>query len=137
MKLTTRGRYAVTAMLDLAIYGNNNPVSLVDIAERQQISRAYLEQLFAKLKKSGLVQSTRGPGGGYSICASAREVTISAVIDAVDESVNVTSCGGMKNCQNRGRCMTHDLWASLSEHIDEFLRNVSLDDLLKKPIHQT
>ena len=135
MKLTTRGRYAVTAMLDLAIHENNGPVALAEISQRQQISLSYLEQLFANLRKKGLVKSTRGPGGGYRLKAPVTDVAVSEIIEAVNETVDATNCGGMQNCHNHSRCLTHDLWAGLSAHIEEYLSNVSLSDLIsEKPL---
>ena len=135
MKLTTRGRYAVTAMLDLAIHSDDGPVALAEISERQQISLSYLELLFANLRKRGLVKSTRGPGGGYCLVASVGDVAIADIIEAVNETVDATSCGGMQNCHNHSRCITHDLWAGLSAHIESFLSNISLGDLIdKKPL---
>jgi Rrf2 family iron-sulfur cluster assembly transcriptional regulator len=130
MRLTTKGRYAVTAMLDLAIHDAEGPIALADISERQGISLAYLEQLFAKLRKTGLVASTRGPGGGYSLSKKAAQIAIAEVISAVDESVDATRCGGSRNCQGEVRCLTHDLWEDLSEQIRQFLGNVSLADLV-------
>lgn len=132
MKLTTKGRYAVTAMLDLALHGDHGPVPLADISSRQEISLSYLEQLFSKLRKNGLVQSTRGPGGGYSVARSLAEVSVSEIIGAVNESVDATQCGGKENCLNHGRCLTHDLWEGLSNQIEEFLDNVSLQDMIDK-----
>jgi len=132
MRLTTRGRYAVTAMLDLALHGDEGPVTLAEISRRQDISLSYLEQLFAKLRKQGLVCSTRGPGGGYNLCCGAAQVPVARIIRAVDESVDATSCNGRKNCQNHQRCLTHDLWADLSRQIDEFLSGISLGDLLER-----
>ena len=135
MKLTTRGRYAVTAMLDLAMHANEGPVALAEISQRQQISLSYLEQLFSKLRKRGLVKSTRGPGGGYRLASSVDDVVIAEIIDAVHEKVDATNCGGMENCHNHSRCLTHDLWAALSTQIEEFLKGITLGDLLsKKPI---
>ncbi len=135
MKLTTRGRYAVTAMLDLAIHADDGPVALAEISERQDISLSYLEQLFANLRKKELVKSTRGPGGGYRLNTSVQNVAIADIIDAVNETVDATNCGGMKNCHNHSRCLTHDLWAGLSAHIESFLSNISLGDLIdKKPL---
>ncbi|MBX2823417.1 MAG: Fe-S cluster assembly transcriptional regulator IscR [Gammaproteobacteria bacterium] len=130
MKLTTKGRYAVTAMLDLALNADLGPVSLAEISERQEISLSYLEQLFAKLRKHELVISTRGPGGGYRVARNLATIPVGAIIDAVDESVDATHCGGKKNCHNRGRCLTHDLWAGLSDQIESFLNSVSLQDLI-------
>ncbi|MBX2885430.1 MAG: Fe-S cluster assembly transcriptional regulator IscR [Granulosicoccus sp.] len=130
MKLTTKGRYAVTAMLDLAINAGDSPVSLAEISDRQEISLSYLEQLFAKLRKHELVVSTRGPGGGYRIARNLTDVAVGEIITAVDESVDATHCGGKKNCHNAGRCLTHDLWAGLSTQIERFLNGVSLQDLI-------
>ena len=122
MKLTTKGRYAVTAMLDLAIHHGMGPVALADIAVRQGISLSYLEQLFALLRKRGLVESTRGPGGGYSLGRAATSIAVADVIGAVDESVDATRCGGLENCQGEERCLTHDLWTDLSHRINEFFK---------------
>jgi len=133
MKLTTRGRYAVTAMLDLALHQDQGPVPLGDIAARQDISLSYLEQLFAKLRRNGLVVSARGPGGGYRLRAPAAEVSVAQVIDAVDENVEYTRCGGERNCQRQQRCLTHDLWESLSEHVRDFLDEVTLAGLMERP----
>ena len=110
MKLTTRGRYAVTAMLDLALHHDQGPVSLAAIAERQGISQSYLEQLFARLRRNGLVDGTRGPGGGYRLGRSENSISVADVIDAVNETVDATRCGGRRNCQGEHRCLTHDLW---------------------------
>lgn len=132
MKLTTKGRYAVTAMLDLALNSNQGPVSLGEISERQEISLSYLEQLFAKLRKCDLVLSTRGPGGGYRVARSLDQVAVGEIISAVDETVDVTNCAGKKNCHNHGRCLTHDLWEDLSVQIEDFLNGVSLQDLIEK-----
>ncbi len=132
MKLTTRGRYAVTAMLDLALHFDNEPVTLVDIAERQGISLSYLEQLFAKLRKQGLVESIRGPGGGYRLASSPEDIAVADVIVAVDENMDTTKCGGTANCHNKQRCLTHDLWADLSQLIYQFLRGVSLAQLVAR-----
>lgn len=132
MKLTTKGRYAVTAMLDLALNGDQGPVSLAEISSRQEISLSYLEQLFSKLRKNGLVVSTRGPGGGYSVSRDLSQVAVSEIIGAVNESVDATQCGGRENCHSHGRCLTHDLWEGLSEQIEEFLSNVSLQDMIDR-----
>ena len=126
MKLSTKGRYAVTAMFDIALHHNEGPVSLSDIADRQGISLSYLEQLFTRLRQQGLVKSTRGPGGGYSLAIDSDEVAISDVIDAVDENVDTTRCGGKADCQNHQRCLTHDLWENLSAEIRSYLSNISL-----------
>lgn len=132
MRLTTKGRYAVTAMLDLAIHHDQGPVTLADIAQRQGISLSYLEQLFAQLRKRGLVSSTRGPGGGYRLGRLAREIAVSDVIGAVDESVDATRCGGKENCQGEERCLTHDLWQDLSRQIYEFLSQIDLAQLVER-----
>ena len=130
MRLTTRGRYAVTAMLDLALHDDSGPVSLSEIAERQGISLSYLEQLFSRLRKRGLVDGTRGPGGGYRLLKSVKLISVADVIDAVDETVDATRCGGQRNCQGEQRCLTHDLWEDLSTQIRDFLDNVSLNELV-------
>lgn len=130
MRLTTRGRYAVTAMLDLALHDKAGPVSLSEIAERQEISLSYLEQLFSRLRKRGLVDGTRGPGGGYRLLRAVESISVADVIDAVDETVDATRCGGQKNCQDERRCLTHDLWEDLSTQIRDFLGNVSLHQLV-------
>ena len=132
MKLTTRGRYAVTAMLDLALHGKDGPISLADISTRQDISLSYLEQLFAKLRKSELVKSVRGPGGGYCLSRSGEEINVANIIDAVNESTDATSCGGKGICQKGEICLTHHLWEDLSKQIHYFLSNISLAQLTKK-----
>ncbi len=132
MKLTTKGRYAVTAMLDLALHDTNSPVTLADIAKRQALSLAYLEQLFAKLKKGGLVGSARGPGGGYRLKRPAMVISVADVINAVDEPVDATRCGGQLNCQGDLRCLTHDLWTDLSNQILAFLGSVTLGELVQR-----
>ncbi|HEX7030079.1 MAG TPA: Fe-S cluster assembly transcription factor [Gammaproteobacteria bacterium] len=137
MKLTTKGRYAVTAMLDLAIHGAKGPVCLGDIAARQDISLAYLEQLFTRLRKHGLVGSTRGPGGGYRLGRDAKEISIAAVIAAVDEPLDSTRCNGGRNCQRGERCLTHQLWEDLSTHIFGFLDGLSLAELAARKDVQT
>ena len=131
MKLTTRGRYAVTAMLDLAINGGKRPVSLADISGRQEISLSYLEQLFAKLRREELVTSARGPGGGYRLARSDAEIFVAEIIDAVDESVDVTNCQGKGNCHHGETCLTHHLWEDLSGQIHDFLSQISLGDLME------
>jgi len=132
MRLTTKGRYAVTAMLDLALHGGEGPMTLADISSRQRISLSYLEQLFSKLRKNGLVLSTRGPGGGYSLSKPVAEIAIASIIEAVDEKVDATRCGGLANCHDQQRCLTHYLWMSLSEQIHGFLAGISLGDLIEK-----
>jgi len=129
MKLTTKGRYAVTAMLDLALHTGEQPVSLAEISERQDISLSYLEQLFSKLRKAGLVVSMRGPGGGYQLNGSPEDVAIADIISAVDESVDATRCGGMGDCQDNKPCLTHDLWMDLSNQIRMFLSEITLADM--------
>jgi Rrf2 family iron-sulfur cluster assembly transcriptional regulator len=130
MRLTSKGRYAVTAMLDLALHVKDGPVTLAGISERQGISLSYLEQLFTRLRKRGLVSSTRGPGGGYSLSRDAHEIAVAAVVTAVDESVDATRCGGSGDCQNGRRCLTHELWSELSDQIYGFLSEISLGDLV-------
>lgn len=132
MKLSTKGRYAVTAMLDLALHEKKHPVTLADISQCQEISLSYLEQLFSKLRKSGLVKGVRGPGGGYHLARSAEEITIADVVSAVDEKVDVTRCHGNENCQDGERCLTHDLWQELSKRIYEFLNTITLADLVSR-----
>lgn len=132
VRLTTKGRYAVTAMLDLALNARQVPVSLADISERQGISLSYLEQLFAKLRRNELVSSVRGPGGGYQLAREAADIQIVQVIDAVDESVDATRCKGKGDCQGGETCLTHYLWCELSEQIHEFLSGISLADLVER-----
>jgi Rrf2 family iron-sulfur cluster assembly transcriptional regulator len=132
MKLTTKGRYAVTAMLDLALHYEREPINLADISARQGISLSYLEQLFSRLRKQGLVESARGPGGGYMLARPSVQITIADVIHAVDESVDATKCGGQKNCHGEDRCLTHDLWEDLSRQINSFLSGITLADLVNR-----
>lgn len=132
MRLTTKGRYAVTAMLDLAFHSESKPVTLTDIATRQTISLSYLEQLFARLRKSGMVIGVRGPGGGYKLSRHAVDINIAEIIAAVDEQVDSTKCGGTADCQNNQACLTHDLWMGLSEQIQDYLIGISLGDLLTR-----
>lgn len=132
MRLTTKGRYAVTAMLDLAIHQGSGPITLADIAQRQGISLSYLEQLFSRLRKRSLVSSVRGPGGGYSLARDAGEIYVAEVITAVDENVDTTRCGGAHNCQNDQRCLTHDLWHDLSSRIYDYLNGISLQELTNR-----
>ena len=132
MRLTTKGRYAVTAMLDLAFHSQQNPVTLTDIATRQTISLSYLEQLFARLRRAGMVTGVRGPGGGYKLSRDASQINIADVIEAVDEPLDSTKCGGEGNCQNQKECLTHDLWMGLSDQIRSYLKDISLGDLLDK-----
>jgi len=130
MRLTTKGRYAVTAMLDLALNAQEKPITLADISQRQGISLSYLEQLFSRLRKQGLVSSARGPGGGYRLSRNAEEINVAQVIEAVDEKVSVTRCGGKGDCQNGEACLTHKLWCSLSDQIHGFLDGISLGSLV-------
>ena len=132
MRLTTKGRYAVTAMLDLAIHADRGPISLADISQRQEISLSYLEQLFAKLRKNALVSSVRGPGGGYKLQRDSEAIFIAEIIDAVNESVDTTKCQGAGDCQGGETCLTHYLWEDLSEQIHGFLQNISLADLVAR-----
>lgn len=132
MRLTTKGRYAVTAMLDLALHEEFGPVSLTDISRRQGISLSYLEQLFLRLRKDGLIASARGPGGGYRLQLPGADISVADVIRAVDEQVDATRCGGNQNCQADERCLTHDLWEDLSLHITDFLGAISLSDLVER-----
>lgn len=132
MRLTTKGRFAVTAMIDLAMRQHNGPVTLAGISQRQRISLSYLEQLFGKLRRHALVQSTRGPGGGYTLARPMSDVSVADIIYAVDEPLDATQCGGRENCDNDQRCMTHDLWASLNRVMVDFLDSVSLQDLVEQ-----
>ncbi len=131
MRLTTKGRFAVTAMIDLALRQGSGPVTLAAISQRQQISLSYLEQLFGKLRRNALVESTRGPGGGYSLSRNAADITVADIITSVDEPLDATHCGGKQNCHgDGGRCMTHDLWAALNARMIEFLESVNLQNLV-------
>jgi Rrf2 family transcriptional regulator, iron-sulfur cluster assembly transcription factor len=132
MRLTTKGRFAVTAMIDLALQQANGPVSLAAISERQKISLSYLEQLFAKLRRRNLVDSVRGPGGGYQITKPLDQVSVADVIIAVDEPLDATQCGGKENCTDEGQCMTHDLWSNLNRKMLDYLNSVSLLSLVEK-----
>ena len=136
MRLSTKGRYAVTAMLDLSINDHTGPITLVEISRCQGISLSYLEQLFAKLRKSGLVKGVRGPGGGYRLARSAAEITVADIIAAVDEKVDATQCGGKANCQDGEVCLTHELWIRLSERIYQFLDGITLEQFLQRPSTQ-
>ena len=135
MRLTTKGRFAVTAMLDLAINEakdapETKPVTLAGISERQDISLSYLEQLFSRLRRQGLVKSMRGPGGGYNLAKNQTEISIAEIINAVDEQIDATQCGGHENCRDEGRCMTHDLWSTLNTKILEYLAGITLADMV-------
>jgi len=133
MKLSTKGRYAVTAMMDLAIHDKAGPVTLAEISQCQGISLSYLEQLFAKLRRHGLVEGVRGPGGGYRLARTADDITVADIISAVDEKVDATRCAGRKNCQNGRRCLTHDLWSDLSQQIFSFLKGITLAQFVERP----
>ncbi len=132
MRLTTKGRYAVTAMLDLAIHYDRGAVALSEVSTRQGISLSYLEQLFAQLRRRDLVVSTRGPGGGYSLKRSPYEISVAQIIDAIEEHIDATQCGGLKNCQDDNLCLTHFLWQDLSVQIRNFLTNISLGNLVNQ-----
>lgn len=136
MRLSTKGRYAVTAMLDLSINDHTGPITLMEISRCQGISLSYLEQLFAKLRKSGLVKGVRGPGGGYRLARPAADITVADIIAAVDEKVDATQCGGKANCQDGDVCLTHELWIRLSERIYQFLDGISLEQFLQRPSTQ-
>lgn len=130
MRLTTKGRFAVTAMIDLAMQHGTGPVTLSEISQRQKISLSYLEQLFAKLRRRRLVDSVRGPGGGYCLAKDMGEISVADIILAVDEPIDATQCGGKENCRDEQKCITHDLWAKLNDHILDYLRGVTLKQLV-------
>jgi Rrf2 family iron-sulfur cluster assembly transcriptional regulator len=130
MRLTTKGRFAVTAMLDLAMHGGKRPVTLAGISQRQSISLSYLEQLFGKLRRHTLVESVRGPGGGYTLARDLAQVSVADIVTAVDEPLDATQCGGKENCKDEQRCMTHDLWSTLNDKMYEYLDSVKLSDLV-------
>ncbi|HUO45078.1 MAG TPA: Fe-S cluster assembly transcriptional regulator IscR [Burkholderiales bacterium] len=130
MRLTTKGRFAVTAMVDLALHHGNDPVTLAEISERQKISLSYLEQLFGKLRRRFLVSSVRGPGGGYRLAKDMAQISIADIILAVDEPIDATQCSGRENCHDDQKCITHDLWASLNAHIFEYLGAVTLKQMV-------
>lgn len=132
MKLTSKGRYAVTAMIDIALNQDKGAITLSLISERQGISLSYLEQLFAKLKKAGLVSSARGPGGGYRLSRIASEISISEIIRAVDESIDARKCAGKSNCHGGEECLSHSLWTDLSDTIDSFLKSITLQGVVDK-----
>ena len=131
MKLTSKGRYAVTAMLDLAFHTEAGPITLSDISKRQDISLSYLEQLFTRLRKQELVRSTRGPGGGYSLNRPVDQLAVAEIVAAVDETVDTTRCSGASNCHDGQQCLAHELWDDLSQQIFGFLKNISLQDLMQ------
>ena len=133
MRLTTKGRFAVTAMIDVAMHGTKSPVTLAGVSQRQKISLSYLEQLFGKLRRHGLVESVRGPGGGYRLARAPAAISVAEVIVAVDEPIDATQCAGRESCKEDGkRCMTHELWANLNAHIFTFLRSVTLAELVSQ-----
>ena len=131
MRLTTKGRFAVTAMIDLALHHDKGPVTLAGISERQKISLSYLEQLFGKLRRRELVESVRGPGGGYRVARQLSEISVAQIIQAVDEPMDATQCGGLQNCLDDHRCMTHDLWSNLNQCIQDYLVKVTLSSLVE------
>jgi Rrf2 family iron-sulfur cluster assembly transcriptional regulator len=137
MRLTTKGRYAVTAMLDLAIHATQGPVSLNDISGRQGISLSYLEQLFAKLRRGGLVASVRGPGGGYRLSRESEQINVAEIVDAVNESMDATRCNRRGDCQDGHPCLTHHLWLDLSDQIHDFLSGITLQSLISRKEIQT
>jgi Rrf2 family iron-sulfur cluster assembly transcriptional regulator len=132
MRLTTKGRFAVTAMIDVALRQHGGPVTLAGIADRQKISLSYLEQLFGKLRRNHLVASVRGPGGGYTLAKPLAAVSVADIISAVDEPLDATSCGGKGNCNDNHPCMTHHLWTSLNERMHEYLHSVNLEELVRQ-----
>jgi Rrf2 family iron-sulfur cluster assembly transcriptional regulator len=132
MRLTTKGRFAVTAMLDVALHATAGPVTLAAVAERQKISLSYLEQLFGKLRRRELVESVRGPGGGYHLAREAAAISVADIVRAVEEPLDSTQCGGRENCRENQRCMTHDLWEELNDTVQEFLTRVTLSQLVEK-----
>jgi len=136
MRLTTKGRFAVTAMIDLALRSGEGPVTLAGISERQKISLSYLEQLFGKLRRHELVGSVRGPGGGYCLARPGNQITVADIVRAVDEPLDATQCGGHENCRDEERCMTHDLWTTLNAKMYEYLSSVSLADLVEKQLRK-
>lgn len=130
MRLTTKGRFAVTAMIDLGLHYEQGPVTLAGVSARQKISLSYLEQLFGKLRRRTLVESVRGPGGGYLVARPLSEITVAQIIQAVDEPIDATQCGGMENCHDEQRCMTHELWTNLNRRIQDYLDTVTLESLV-------
>ncbi len=137
MRLTTKGRFAVTAMIDLAMNNGKSPVTLSEISERQKISLSYLEQLFGKLRRQELVSSVRGPGGGYNLAKPTEQVSVADIITAVDEPIDATQCGGKENCKDDHKCITHDLWTDLNRHIFDYLRAVTLSELVSKQLKKS
>ena len=137
MRLTTKGRFAVTAMIDLAICSGDGPVTLAGISERQKISLSYLEQLFGKLRRNNLVESVRGPGGGYCMARPMQQITVADIVRAVDESFDATQCGGRENCKDDNRCMTHELWSTLNAKMYEYLTSVTLFELVERQLKKS
>ena len=137
MRLTTKGRFAVTAMIDLALRQSNGPVTLAAISQRQQISLSYLEQLFGKLRRNDLVESVRGPGGGYCMARPMDQITVADIVRAVDESFDATQCGGREDCKGDNPCMTHELWSTLNAKIYEYLTSVTLFELVDRQLRKT
>ncbi len=137
MRLTTKGRFAVTAMIDLAICSGDGPVTLAGISERQKISLSYLEQLFGKLRRNNLVESVRGPGGGYCMARPMQQITVADIVRAVDESFDATQCGGRENCKDDNRCMTHELWSTLNAKMYEYLTSVTLFELVDRQLKKS
>jgi Rrf2 family iron-sulfur cluster assembly transcriptional regulator len=131
MRLTTKGRFAVTAMVDLALHDAGGPVTLAEISSRQKISLSYLEQLFGKLRRHALVDSVRGPGGGYRLAKETGHISVADIILAVDEPIDATQCGGKENCHDEQKCLTHDLWATLNDRIFDYLGAVTLRELVE------
>ena len=132
MKLSTKGRYAVTAMLDLALHSGSGPITLAEVSSRQDISLSYLEQLFSKLRKANLVESIRGPGGGYELKRLPTQINIAEVVLAVNEPLSATKCNGKGGCQDGNLCLSHQLWAELSDQIYQFLSNITLEQVIKR-----
>ncbi|MCL5042908.1 MAG: Fe-S cluster assembly transcriptional regulator IscR [Gammaproteobacteria bacterium] len=132
MRLTTKGRYAVTAMLDLALHESEGPITLADISQRQGVSISYLEQLFAKLRRNQLVESIRGPGGGYRLSGGAANISVAQIVEAVNDSMDATRCRGKGDCQNGDVCLTHHLWSDLSDRLHQFLDEISLAELVAR-----
>jgi len=137
MKLTTKGRFAVTAMLDLALNESDRPVTLAEISKRQSISLSYLEQLFSRMRRVGLVISVRGPGGGYQTAIDCNTLTVKDIITSVDEQIDATQCGGNENCHKGRRCITHNLWASLNHKILDYLESLTLAQLIDEQKNKT
>lgn len=133
MKLSTKGRYAVTAMMDIALHETIGPVTLADISQCQGISLSYLEQLFSKMRKKGLVSGVRGPGGGYRLARPAAEISVADIIDAVDEQFDFTKCAGKGNCNHGEKCLTHQLWYDLTQDLHRYLSSITLDQYVNRP----